>query len=101
MKATRKHSKTTIRNAAFIRLILIIFFQSMSQQMMKAIAPIYMYDFGANAQVIGISVGAFAMTVILVRPIIGPACDAFSKTVILVISLSLITVLPFSCSCTA
>lgn len=75
--------------------MMISFFQTMGQMMMNVLIPLYVYDIGAPAQIVGMTVGAFAISAILVRPFIGPAFDAFNKKMILIISLLVITVSTF------
>ena len=58
--------------------MMISFFQTMGQMMMNVLIPLYVYDIGAPAQIVGMTVGAFAISAILVRPFIGPAFDALS-----------------------
>lgn len=47
--------------------------------MMNTIIPLYAYDLGAAAQIVGFVTGAFAITALLARPFLGPALDAFSR----------------------
>ena len=75
--------------------MMISFFQTMGQMMMNVLIPLYVYDIGAPAQIVGMTVGAFAISAILVRPFIGPAFDAFNKKMILIISLLVIAVSTF------
>lgn len=95
MGSAGKHKEPSIWNITFIILMMISFFQTMGQMMMNVLIPLYVYDIGAPAQIVGMTVGAFAISAILVRPFIGPAFDAFNKKVILIISLLVIAVSTF------
>lgn len=67
----------------------------MGQMMMNTLIPLYAYDLGATASVVGIVAGAFAVTALLIRPFAGPAFDSFSKKWILFASLIVITAATF------
>lgn len=95
MGSAGKHKEPSIWNITFIILMMISFFQTMGQMMMNVLIPLYVYDIGAPAQIVGMTVGAFAVSAILVRPFIGPAFDAFNKKMILIISLLVIAVSTF------
>ena len=95
MGSAGKHEESGIWNITFIILMMISFFQTMGQMMMNVLIPLYVYDIGAPAQIVGMTVGAFAISAILVRPFIGPAFDAFNKKMILIISLLVIAVSTF------
>lgn len=95
MGSAGKYREPGIWNITFIILMMISFFQTMGQMMMNVLIPLYVYDIGAPAQIVGMTVGAFAISAILVRPFIGPAFDAFSKKMILIISLLVIAVSTF------
>lgn len=95
MGSAGKYREPGIWNITFIILMMISFFQTMGQMMMNVLMPLYVYDIGAPAQIVGMTVGAFAISAILVRPFIGPAFDAFNKKMILIISLLVIAVSTF------
>lgn len=95
MGSAGKYREPGIWNITFIILMMISFFQTMGQMMMNVLIPLYVYDIGAPAQIVGMIVGAFAISAILVRPFIGPAFDAFNKKMILIISLLVIAVSTF------
>lgn len=95
MGSAGKYREPGIWNITFIILMMISFFQTMGQMMMNVLIPLYVYDIGAPAQIVGMAVGAFAISAILVRPFIGPAFDAFNKKMILIISLLVIAVSTF------
>lgn len=95
MGSAGKHEESGIWNITFIILMMISFFQTMGQMMMNVLIPLYVYDIGAPAQIVGMTVGAFAISAILVRPFIGPAFDAFNKKMILIISLLVIAASTF------
>lgn len=95
MGSAGKYREPSIWNITFIILMMISFFQTMGQMMMNVLIPLYVYDIGAPAQIVGMTVGAFAISAILVRPFIGPAFDAFNKKMILIISLLVIAVSTF------
>lgn len=95
MGSAGRHKEPSIWNMTFIILMMISFFQTMGQMMMNVLIPLYVYDIGAPAQIVGMTVGAFAISAILVRPFVGPAFDAFNKKMILIISLLVIAVSTF------
>ena len=95
MGSAGKHKEPSIWNITFIILMMISFFQTMGQMMINVLIPLYVYDIGAPAQIVGMTVGAFAISAILVRPFIGPAFDAFNKKMILIISLLVIAISTF------
>lgn len=95
MGSAGKYREPGIWNITFSILMMISFFQTMGQMMMNVLIPLYVYDIGAPAQIVGMTVGAFAISAILVRPFIGPAFDAFNKKMILIISLLVIAVSTF------
>lgn len=81
----------SVWNISFICLLVIALFQSMGQMMINTLIPLYAYELGATAQVVGFVTGAFAITALLIRPFAGPAFDSFSKKRILNAALVLIT----------
>lgn len=66
-------------NRVFIGLLIINFFNSMGQMMMTTLIPLYAYNLGATATMVGIVTSSFAITALLCRPFVGPAFDSFSK----------------------
>lgn len=71
--------KVTIWSAAFVALLVSNFLRTMGQSLANTALPLYAYDLGAAASIVGIVSGSFAVTALLSRPFIGPAFDSFSK----------------------
>ena len=71
--------KTSIWSVGFISLIVVNLFQYMGQMMMNTVIPLYAYDMGATATLVGVITGAFGLTALASRPFAGPAFDSFSK----------------------
>ncbi len=82
--------KETIWSAPYIALMVTNFFQSMAAFMANTTLPLYLDALGAATSTVGIVVGAFAITALLVRPFAGPAFDSFSRKKLLLISQTLI-----------
>ena len=68
-----------IWSVPYVILIGANFFQSMASFMANTTLPLYVDRLGAAAGTIGIVVGAFAVTALLIRPFAGPAFDSFSR----------------------
>lgn len=79
-------NEDTIWSVAFAILLISNFFQSMAAFMANTTLPLYIDSMGISAGVVGIIVGAFAITALLVRPIAGPAFDSFSRKKLLMCS---------------
>lgn len=77
---------TSIWSLPFVVLLLANFFQSMAAFMANTTIPLYIDSFGAGAGVVGVVVGAFAITALLIRPFAGPAFDSFSRKRLLMIA---------------
>lgn len=71
--------KETIWSAPYVALMATNFFQSMAAFMTNTTLPLYLDALGAATSMIGIVVGAFAITALLIRPFAGPAFDSFSR----------------------
>ena len=84
--------KETIWSAPYVALMATNFFQSMAAFMTNTTLPLYLDALGAATSMIGIVVGAFAITALLVRPFAGPAFDSFSKKRLLLVAQTLIGV---------
>lgn len=69
----------SIWSVAFVILLLANFFQSMAAFMANTTIPLYLDSLGAGAGAVGVVVGAFAITALLIRPFSGPAFDSFSR----------------------
>lgn len=78
--------KETIWSVPFVILIAANFFQSMAAFMANTTIPLYIDAMGAGAGIVGIVVGAFAITALLIRPFAGPAFDSFSRKRLLLIA---------------
>lgn len=88
-------SNTNILSTTFVVLVFVNLAQSMGQQMMVAVVPLYAYDLGASASLVGAVVGAFAITALAVRPFAGPAFDSFSKKKMLCASFAVMAAATF------
>lgn len=84
--------KETIWSAPFVALMATNFFQSMAAFMTNTTLPLYLDALGAATSMVGIVVGAFAITALLVRPFAGPAFDSFSRKRMLLGAQTLIAV---------
>lgn len=78
MKTQGKQTES-IWSIAFVILLLANFFQSMAAFMANTTIPLYLDSMGATAGAVGVIVGAFAITALLIRPFSGPAFDSFSR----------------------
>ena len=58
----------------------------MAAFMANTTIPLYIDAMGAGAGIVGIVVGAFAITALLIRPFSGPAFDSFSRKKLLMIA---------------
>lgn len=90
--------KASIWSAAFITLIVANLFQYMGQMMSFALVPLFAYDMGASAGMVGIITGAFAITALAARPFAGPAIDSFSRKWLFVFAMCLYVVAMFGYS---
>ena len=82
--------KETIWSAPYVALMATNFFQSMAAFMTNTTLPLYLDALGAATSTVGIVVGAFAITALLVRPFAGPAFDSFSRKRLLLASQTVI-----------
>lgn len=82
--------KETIWSAPYVALMATNFFQSMAAFMTNTTLPLYLDALGAATSMVGIVVGAFAITALLVRPFAGPAFDSFSRKRLLLASQTVI-----------
>lgn len=81
--------KQTIWTHNFIVLFtanMVLYFGS---YMTYALLPLYCRGFGANDSLVGIVSGMFALTALAVRPISGPAIDAWNKKVLYLVTISM------------
>lgn len=84
--------KETIWSAPYVALMVTNFFQSMAAFMTNTTLPLYLDALGAATSMVGIVVGAFAITALLIRPVAGPAFDSFSRKRLLLVAQTLIAV---------
>ena len=84
--------KDSIWSFPFVVLMISSFFQSMAQFMANTTLPLYADSMGATASVVGIIVGSFTISALLVRPFAGPAFDSYSKRRLLLISQGVICI---------
>ena len=85
----------SIWSAQFVALIFVSFLYSMGQVTINTILPLYAYDLGISASIIGTVIGAFAITALCIRPFSGPAFDSFSKRKLLMAVYALTSVCTF------
>ena len=78
--------KETIWSLPFVILLAANYFQSMAAFMANTTIPLYIDAMGAGAGIVGVVVGAFAITALLIRPFAGPAFDSFSRKRLLMIA---------------
>lgn len=83
-------NKETIWSFPYIALMGVNFFQSMAAFMTNTTLPLYLDAMGAATSMVGIVVGSFAITALLVRPVVGPAFDSFSRKRMLLVAQTLI-----------
>ena len=76
---TADSQKESIWSAPYIALMAVNFFQSMAAFMANTTLPVYLDALGATTSIVGVVVGAFAITALLIRPFAGPAFDSFSR----------------------
>ena len=79
----RRHTEETIWSVPFVILMASNFFQSLAAFTANTTLPLYIDLMGASAGMVGVIIGAFAITALLVRPFAGPAFDSFSRKRIL------------------
>ena len=84
--------KETIWSLPYIILMVSNFFQSMAAFTANTTLPLYIDYLGAGAGTVGVIVGAFAITALLVRPFAGPAFDSFSRKKMLMGAQALIAI---------
>ena len=84
--------KESIWSFPYVVLMGVNFFQSMAAFMVNTTLPLYLDSLGAATSMVGIVVGSFAITALLVRPFAGPAFDSFSKKRLLLVAQVLICV---------
>ena len=78
MKTDAKQSES-IWSVPFAILTAANLFQSMAAFMANTTIPLYIDSLGASTGAVGVIVGAFAITALLIRPFSGPAFDSFSR----------------------
>lgn len=78
--------KETIWSLPFVVLMFVNFSQHVAMYMSNTIIPLYLDQLGAAASIIGICVGSFAVTAILIRPFSGPAFDSFPRKRLILIA---------------
>ena len=84
--------KESIWSFPYVTLMAVNFFQSMAAFMTNTTLPVYLDALGAATSMVGVVVGAFAITALLVRPFAGPAFDSFSRKKLLLVAQALICV---------
>lgn len=71
--------RTSIWSVPFVILMVVNFFQSMAAFMSNTTLPVYVDSLGASTGMVGVVVGSFSITALLIRPFAGPAFDSFSR----------------------
>jgi MFS family permease len=92
------NGKVTIWSRAFIALLLVNFLRMLGQSISNTIVPLFAYDLGAVASMVGFVSGSFAITAMAIRPFAGPAFDSFSKTRLFLLFGVILTVASFGYS---
>ena len=85
-----RYRRETIWSAPYVALMATNFFQSMAAFMTNTTLPLYLDALGAATSMVGIVVGAFAITALLIRPFAGPAFDSFSRKKLLLVAQTVI-----------
>jgi MFS family permease len=85
----------SIWTPTFISLCIVNIFQITGQMMMNTVIPLYVRSLGATGSIIGMVVGAFAITALCTRPVITPLFDSFPKKPIFFAAVLLIVVCSF------
>ena len=91
-EAVTRTQRDTIWSMPYVVLMAANFFQSMAAFMVNTTMPVYLDSLGATTSMVGIVVGAFAITALLIRPFAGPAFDSFSRKRLLIIAQAFIAV---------
>ena len=78
--------KETIWSLPFVVLMFVNLTQNIAAHMSNTIIPLYLDHLGVAASIIGICVGSFAATAIVIRPFSGPAFDSFPRKRLLIIA---------------
>ena len=84
---TDERNGQSIWSVPFLILTAANFFQSMAAFTANTTLPLYLDSLGAGAGAVGVVIGAFAITALLVRPFSGPAFDSFSRKKLLICAL--------------
>ncbi len=82
--------RDSIWSLPYVILMAVNFFQSMAAFMTNTTLPVYADRLGATTSVVGVVVGSFAVTALLVRPFAGPAFDSFSRKKLLICAQAII-----------
>lgn len=85
------HSGGKIWTKDFATIFVLNFVMSMGQFMMTTLIPKYAYELGAEATIVGLVAGAFAITALALRPLAGPLMDYFIKNRLLSVAVALTT----------
>lgn len=84
------NNKETIWNKAFTSIFIVNITMNMAQFMMNTLIPKFADFLGANAAVVGIVTGMFAITALSTRPIVGSAIGYFRKNRLLAMAIGFI-----------
>ena len=79
MAKTAARRSQSIWSLTFVSLLVINFFFSMGQQMLNNVLPLYAYSLDVPATMIGVTLSAFPIAALGIRPFAGPAFDSFPK----------------------
>lgn len=90
MLKRRKKENKSIWTSGFIAIFIINFVVNMGQYMMNTLVPKYAASLGAVSTVVGVVSGMFAVTSLLVRPLVGPATEYVRKNRLLAFAIGII-----------
>ena len=93
---TKTVGKETIWSLPYIVLLFVNFTQHFSLYITNTIIPLYLDHLGIAASIIGIGVGSFAVTAILIRPFSGPAFDSFPRKRLIIIAMVISSISVFA-----
>ena len=77
--STSERPAESIWSMPFVILTMANFFQSMAAFTVNVKLPLYLDHLGTGAGFVGVIIGSFAISALLIRPFAGPAFDSFSR----------------------
>ena len=85
-------TKTSMWNAAFLKILAVQFCMQMGQQMMNTLVPKYANALGATASVVGLVSSIFSIASTLILLVATPAFDCYSRKKMLMLSIAGLTI---------